>query len=127
MIHGKKTSFKGSLYFKKPHYCPKCQTQMQTVVCKEIVNSKSSQDTQHDFRLTHDTHLAGNIEVSWKELKCPNCSKQLTMEEMQKIESESLSYEQSVKQERIEKLKVAAFTFGLVVIALVLLVLMLNR
>ncbi len=127
MIHGKKKSFKGSLYFKKAHYCPKCQTQMQTVDCKEIVNSKSSKDTQHDFRLTQGTHLVGNIEFSWKELKCPNCGHQLSMEEMQKIESESLSYEQSIKQEKKEKLKVAAFTVGLIVVALVLVVIMLNK
>lgn len=122
MIHGKKKSFKGSLFFKKPHYCPKCQVQMETITLKEIVNSKSPTNKQHDFRLTYGRSLIGNIEFSWKELKCPSCGQQLTMEEMQEIESKTLPYEQSIKQEKKEKLKVVAFTVGLIAFALILIV-----
>ncbi len=127
MIHGKKKSFKGSLYFKKAHYCPKCQTQMETITLKEIVNSKSQTNKQHSFRLKYGTHLEGNVEFSWKELKCPNCGNQLTMEEMQTIESNNLTPEQSKKQEKKEKLKVAAFVFGLIIFALIMVIILINK
>ena len=127
MIHVKMKSLKGSLYFKKAHYCPKCQTQMETITLKEIVNSKSPTKKQHNFRLTYGTHLAGNVEFSWKELKCPNCGYQLTMEEMQQNESKELAHEQSTKQEKKEKLKIAAFTLGLVIFGLILIVILINK
>lgn len=127
MIHGKKKSFKGSLYFKKAHYCPKCQTQMQTIVLKKIIDSKAREDKQHSFRLTDETYLAGNVEFSWKELKCPNCCYQLTVEEMQRIESEALDYEQLLKQEKKEKIKVAIFTFGVIIFALILIIILFNK
>ena len=127
MIHGKKKVFKGTLYFKKAHFCPKCQTQMETINLKEIVNSKSPTKKQHNFRLTYGTHLVGNVEFSWKELKCPNCGYQLTMEEMQMIESKDTPCEQSQKQERKEKLKVSLFTLGLIAFALILVMILINK
>lgn len=127
MIHGKKISFKGSLYFKKAHYCPKCQTQMQVIVLKKVVNSRSQEAKQHSFQLSDETYLAGNVEFSWKELKCPNCCHQLTMEQMQIIESEALDHKQSAKQEKKEKLKVVIFTFGLIIFALILIFISLNK
>ena len=127
MIHGKKKTFKGTFYFKKPHFCPKCQTQMETITLKETVNSKSPTNKQHSFRLNYGTHLEGNVEFSWKELKCPNCDYQLTMEEMQMIESKDLPRKQSQKQERKEKLKVTVFTLGLITFALILVMILINK
>ena len=100
---------------------------MQAIVLKKVINSKSPEAKQHSFQLTDGTHLGGNVEFSWKELKCPNCSHQLTIEQMQKIESETLDHEQSVKQENKEKLKVVIFTFVLIVFVLILIFILLNK
>ena len=122
MIHGKISSFKGSLYFKNPHNCPKCNTPMEVITLKKVLNSDSPEAKQHSFRLTYGTHLEGNIEFSWKELKCPICKLQLTMDEMQKIEFEALDNKQQLSQEKHEKMKVALFTTGMIVFALILII-----
>ena len=120
MIHGKVSSLTGTLYFKKEHKCPKCKTTMEAIAVKKVVNSNSPEAKQYDFRLRRGVYLKGNIEFSWKELKCPACGAQFTMEQMQKIEFESLDPEQKIKQEKKEKLKVALF--GLAMIAFVVIV-----
>lgn len=120
MIHGKVSSLTGTLYLKKEHKCPKCKTTMEAITVKKVVNSNSPEAKQYDFRLRRGVYLKGNIEFSWKELKCPACGAQFTMEQMQKIEFESLDPEQKIKQEKKEKLKVALF--GLAMIAFVVIV-----
>ena len=122
MIHGKVSSLTGTLYFKKEHKCPKCKTTMEAITVKKVVNSNSPEAKQYDFRLRRGVYLKGNIEFSWKELKCPACGAQFTMEQMQKIEFESLDPEQKIKQEKKEKLKVALFGLAMIAFAVIVIV-----
>ena len=122
MIHGKVSSLTGTLYFKKEHKCPKCKTTMEAITVKKVVNSNSPEAKQYDFRLRRGVYLKGNIEFSWKELKCPACGAQFTMEQMQKIEFESLDPEQKIKQEKKEKLKVALFGLAMIVFVVIVIV-----
>ena len=128
MIHGKVSSLTGTLYFKKEHKCPKCKTTMEAITVKKVVDSRTPNAKPFEFRQRrNDTSLAGNIEYSWKELKCPACGVQLTMEEMQKIEFESLDYEQKIKQEKKEKLKVALFGLAMIAFAVIIIVCAFNK
>lgn len=127
MIHGKINSFKGNLYFKKPHNCPKCNIPMEIITIKKVLNPDSPEAKQHSFRLTYGTHLEGNIEFSWKELKCPTCKLQLTMDEMQKMEFEALDNKQQLSQEKREKMKVTLFAMGMIVFALILIICLFSK
>ena len=127
MIHGKVSSLTGTLYLKKEHKCPKCKTTMEAITVKKVVNSNSPEAKQYDFRLRRGVYLKGNIEFSWKELKCPACGAQFTMEQMQKIEFESLDPEQKIKQEKKEKLKVALFGLAMIAFAVIVIVCAFNK
>lgn len=124
MIHGKKISFNGSMYLKKPHLCPKCGAQLEPIVVKKVVNSECLKDKQYDFRLRGHRgldriDLKGNVEFSWKMLKCPLCNHQLTIDEMQQIEYEKFNNKHS---DRVEKIKVVIFMIALIIIAILLIV-----
>ena len=127
MIHGKKKSLNGSLYLKTPHFCPKCKTQMQSITVKKAVDSHSAEAKQYDFSIKRGTHMVGNIEFSWNELKCPYCDYQLSIDEMQKFELESMDADQLKKHERKEKIKVALFKVGFIIFALLLLIAFINK
>ena len=118
MIHGKSKSLDGGSFFKKPHFCPKCKTKMEPVTIKKVVNSNSPDSKNYDFSLKRGISMAGNIEFSWKELKCPKCDFQITKEEMEKVEFDSLDYAQQVKYEKMQNLKAFLFMFGLILCAI---------
>lgn len=124
MIHGKSKSFEGMLYLKKPHFCPKCKDKLDVVTISRVVDSNSSEAKQYDFSIskTDGTYMAGNIEFSWQELKCPSCNRQFTIAEMQRIEYESLDHQQQEKENAKQNLYVKLFGFFLatVIIALVI-------
>ena len=66
---------------------------------RKVINSKSHEPKPMEFSQDR-THLAGNIEYVWKELKCPSCERQFSIEEMKKIEYDSLPYEEQQKIDR---------------------------
>lgn len=117
VIHGKKKTLNGIFYLRKPHFCPKCNTQMEPITVSKVVNSNSPEAKQYNFRIKSGTYLIGNIEFSWKELKCPCCDYQLTIDEMKEVELSGLDSEQQQKHEKKEKLKVILFKMGMVLFA----------
>ncbi len=119
MIHGKKMTYKAASYLKKPHFCPDCKTQMEVITVSKVVNSRSPEAKQHDFSIMHGTNMVGNIEFSWQELKCPACERQVTIEDMQRIEYDSLDDEQKIAHDKKEARKV--FWFKMFMAAVVIL------
>ena len=126
-IHGKKKILNGTFYLKKPHFCPKCSTQMEPITIRKVVHSSSPEAKQYDFRIKRDTHLVGNIEFSWKELKCPCCDCQMTIEEMKEVELSKLDSDQQQKREKKEKLKVILFKVGMILFAVLLLFIIFHK
>lgn len=90
MLQGKKYKNEDIIYvtFKK-HYCPYCETKLKTEIVKKVLNHKSPGVKQSDFWIGpagRKHFITGDVEFSWKEFKCPNCSAHFTIEEMKKIE-----------------------------------------
>lgn len=108
MIHGKKKSYNGTLYIKKTHFCPDCKTPMIPISVSKVAHN-SQEARRYNRGNGRNLHFAGNVEYSWYELKCPSCTRQITIEEMQKIEFEQMTDDEKKTHERKEKLKIAAF------------------
>ncbi len=122
MVHGKKVSFNGSWYLKKPHFCPKCGNELESITVKKVVNSELLEAKEYDFRLRGHRgldriDLKGKIEFTWKELKCPSCNHKLTIDEMRQIEYENSDTERT---DKINKIKVIIFKIVVIVIAVLL-------
>ena len=109
MIHGKKKSLKGILYLKKAHLCPRCNTRMRPISVKKVVNSRSKEAKKYNFHLSYGHYMKGNIEFTWKELKCPSCGYQLNIERMQRFEEKNEDYKASVKRDKRERFKILIF------------------
>ena len=78
--------FKSPFYTNfKNHFCPECHAKLDKIKCSKIVNSNSSDAKNFDFE-TLDGYMVGNVKFIWLEFKCPNCNKQLSIDEMKKIE-----------------------------------------
>ena len=124
MIHGKKKIVEGVFYLKKPHYCPDCKTQLEPITIKKVVNSKSPEAKQYDFSTSFRSgvFMVGNIEFSWKELKCPSCSRQITIDDMRKFELKNMDDYQLRKWKRKEKLTDALLILGVISIIIIVLI-----
>ena len=127
IIHGKKKILNGMFYLKKPHFCPKCNMQMEPITVRKVVNSHSHEAKKYNIHTGRGTYPVGNIEISWKELKCPCCDCQLTVDEMKEVEFSSLDSEQQKKQKRKEKLKVIFFEAGMLLLMLILLIVIFRK
>ena len=69
----------------KKHYCPWCSEKLKLVKKSKIINSKSPEAKDFDFRLG-DGFMDGNVKFVWKEFQCPICKTELTIEEMRRME-----------------------------------------
>lgn len=88
MITGKKSLNGDILYtYLKKHYCPDCSTKMSRMKCSKVVNSKSSEAKNYDFELGN-VFLSGDVEFTWVEFQCPKCYRQISINEMKRIEKE---------------------------------------
>ena len=99
----------------------------KAITVKKAVDSHSAEAKQYDFSIKRGTHMVGNIEFSWNELKCPCCDYQLSIDEMQKFELDNMDADQLKKHERKEKIKVALFKVGFIIFALILLIALINK
>ncbi|MBO5312947.1 MAG: hypothetical protein J6B29_03175 [Clostridia bacterium] len=83
MISGAKCTNDDIIYtvFKK-HFCPTCGTRLKRVKTTKIVNAKSFEAKNYDI----DPYTIGDVKVSLVEFYCPNCDKQISIEDMKKIE-----------------------------------------
>lgn len=78
--------FKSPIYVNmKKHYCPNCNSLLNKIKVSKIVNSKSPEAKNFDFA-TLDGFMIGNVKFIWTEFKCPQCGKQISIEEMKRIE-----------------------------------------
>jgi hypothetical protein len=60
MIHGVKLDFEGTFFCKKDHYCPVCDSKMESYKAEKVVNSESLEAKQYDFSMA-DTYMFGNV------------------------------------------------------------------
>ena len=51
------------------------------------MNSRSPEAKDFDFS-TFDSYMIGNVKFIWTEFQCPACGKQISIDEMKKIEKE---------------------------------------
>lgn len=81
-----KRIFKNPIYVHlKKHYCPACNKKLIKIKVSQIVNSNSEEASKFDFEFV-DTYMIGNVKFIWTEFKCPQCGKQISIEEMKRIE-----------------------------------------
>jgi len=76
------------IHFKK-HYCPTCSREMIVVKVERVVNSKSQEAGNFDFRFgcgSHPGKMFGNVRFIWNEFKCPCCGLQISIEAMRNKE-----------------------------------------
>ena len=99
----------------KKHFCPECNTQLGTIKVSRIVHSSSEEAKGFDFSVGGETYMYGNVKFIWTEFKCPKCGKQLTIDEMKRIESGMSKYEWDYKKEQNKKWGKWAFFITLVV------------
>ena len=86
---GIKRIFKCPFYVNwKKHYCPECHEKLEKIKVSKIVNSRSPEAADFDFLNTCDTYMIGNVKFIWTEFQCPACGKQISIDEMKKIEKE---------------------------------------
>ena len=80
--------FKSPFYVNwKKHYCPECHERLKKIKVSKIVNSRSPEAKDFDFS-TFDSYMIGNVKFIWTEFQCPACGKQISIDEMKKIEKE---------------------------------------
>lgn len=65
----------------KPHFCPKCKTEMELVQCSKIVNPKSEEAAGFDF-----DGMFGDTNFIWDEFQCPRCGHQISIQGMRALE-----------------------------------------
>ena len=73
------------LYFRKEHFCPACGEKLNKVTVSKIVNAKSPEAKDFDFRIGR-TKMIGDVEFIWDEFECPSCKKHYTVEEIKAAE-----------------------------------------
>lgn len=71
-------------YFQK-HYCPNCGARLDVIKVSRVVNSKSEEAINFDFRNV-DNYLVGDVEFTWDEFRCNNCGYQLSIKEKRKVD-----------------------------------------
>ena len=83
MISGAKQTNDDIIYtvFKK-HFCPNCNTRLKRVKTTKVINAKSFEAKKYDI----DPYTIGDVKVSIVEFYCPTCEKQISREDMKKIE-----------------------------------------
>lgn len=80
--------FKNPFYINwKKHYCPECHERLDKIKVSKIVNSKSPEAKDFDFS-TFDSYMIGNVKFIWTEFQCPVCGKQISIDDMKRIEKE---------------------------------------
>ena len=96
-IHGMKRTFQNPFYvnFKK-HYCPDCNVRLIKIKVSKVVNWKSEEAKNFDFSAC-DSFMIGNIKFIWTEFQCPECKRQITIDEMKRIEKEK--FKKNIKGE----------------------------
>ena len=94
MPHGYIREYNDVFYFRKDHFCPECKTKLEKVPVSKVVNSKSPEAKNYNFKIG-DTYAVGGVKFVWDEFECPNCQKHLTVNEMKEIEGIPLPVEPS--------------------------------
>jgi len=72
------------VYF-KPHFCPKCNSKLETKYNSIIVNSKSPEAKNYDFSCG-DTYFIGDVEFRIKMFHCSKCGFEISFKDMRVIE-----------------------------------------
>ena len=84
-IYGTKHIWSSYVSIEK-HRCPECNNILKTVKVSKIIDPKSSEKEDFNFKFNHNTYFIGPIKFVWKEFECPNCKKHLTVKEMKEHE-----------------------------------------
>lgn len=83
-----KRSFRSPFYVNlKKHYCPECKVLLGKTKVFRIVNSNSPEAKSFDL-FTFDNYMIGNVKFIWTEFICPQCHRQISVNDMRRIEKE---------------------------------------
>jgi predicted RNA-binding Zn-ribbon protein involved in translation (DUF1610 family) len=75
------------------HYCPNCNTLLSKTKVSKIINSQSLEAKDYDFASSGgEGYMYGDVKFIWTEFLCHNCGKQVSINEMIKIEKEQRKY-----------------------------------
>ena len=66
----------------KKHFCPNCKSRLKRVKTTKVVNAKSFEAKKYEI----DPYTIGDVKVSIVEFFCPVCEKQISIDDMKKIE-----------------------------------------
>ena len=96
-----KRTFKSPFYVNfKNHFCPDCNEKLSKVKVSRIVNSKSEEAKDFNFHFV-EGYMIGNVKFIWTEFQCPNCNRQITIDEMKQIEK-SLRHKTSRRRSSVK-------------------------
>ena len=68
---------------RKSYLCPRCNVKMKPVMVKRILNVNSPE--MSGYQASDFVAYGGNVEAFRKELRCPNCSRQMTSDRLREI------------------------------------------
>lgn len=77
----------------KKHDCPCCHHLLKTVKVSRVVNSRSPEAKDFNFRMGR-SYMVGDVKFVWKEFECPECKKHFTVEELKRLEGIEESVEE---------------------------------
>ncbi len=69
---------------KKSYLCPRCNVKMKPIMAKKILNINSPE--MSGYKSSDFVAYGGNVEAFRKEMRCPNCARQMTSERLREIE-----------------------------------------
>ncbi len=91
MINGYKYKADDILYLLKKHYCPKCGSRLKKVLVSKVVKSDSLEAKNYDFSNYDFGRMKGDVKFYWHDFLCPDCKKQITVNEMKNHEGVALN------------------------------------
>ncbi len=66
----------------KKHYCPECKARLKRTKTTLVVNAKSEEARKFDI----DPYTIGEVKVRVVDFHCPVCNKEISIEDMKRIE-----------------------------------------
>lgn len=73
------------IYLHGKHICPECGGKTELRYVSKVVNSKSPEAKDYDFSVG-DTFLAGDVEFRTRYFHCPECRRDISVQEMKESE-----------------------------------------
>lgn len=107
-------------YFKQPHYCPQCRSELKVVKVSKVLDGNSDEAKKIDTRRSRTVigskgisfktrYYVGDVEYIYNEFECESCAQHFSLDEIK--ESEGI-VSQPKTPEELKKIKIERFIFN---------------